>query len=262
MELPIYMIGIVFLFPQQIVPFVGGFVWLQVKVGAFHKWQNTSMETTRHLVSAGTKLVIDRAAFSVAISSDLTLIGLIIGAAAGAPYGIAQRLFAIPNLILGPLSDALWPVFARADSNGDHLWLRRSFLKLIFVITVISILTVSGISIFYKSIVATWLGQVLETDWLLISGAAVLSVLHVMVHSFIMLLRSMEFSGFLARTMLAMAIVKVFFSVLLIYWIGISGAVWGSVIAYISCLLIPYSICLFRALPNTRVPANKILGAT
>lgn len=257
---PIQIIAAAFLLPQSALPFLGGIVWLSRRAGGIYRWKSVNRQIARGLITEGWRLAINQAAFALASSSDLTLIGLIAGAAAGTPYGIAQRLFAVPHFALGTVSDALWPVFARADARGDIDWLSRFFPLLMCALTALVIPTAILVLWFYPEITTLWMRHNLPEDWLLVAGAAVMCVMQVLLHAMSVLLRAMRMTGFLAKTMIAMATFNVPLSAALIYWIGAAGSVWGSVIAYAFCLAIPQTIRLRRRFGDKLVSARPSSG--
>ena len=230
------------------VPFVGGLVWLLREDRNLLNIRNTSKSAFRKLAGEGGKLAVSQAAFSISNSSDMTLIAMFLGAASGAPYGIAQRLFSIPYLLIGTPADALWPVFARADANGQKYWLARSLLKLLSILTLSTAAVAGFLAYYYSSITHFWLGRSLDLNLSLIGGAATLCVLQIYVHITSIFLRSVELSGFLTKSMVLMALVNLPISVLLINYMGVAGAIWGSVISYSVCLLVPHSIRIWRVL--------------
>jgi Na+-driven multidrug efflux pump len=74
-----------------------------------------------------------------------------------------------------------------------------------------------------------------------------------------MLLNGANIIGFQATTSILMAVANVTISILLVQHIGVSGAVWGSVIAQFFCILIPdlwYVRRLLRRLTPTGADAS------
>lgn len=249
---PIYVVAGAFLGLQLLVPFAGGLLWLTIRLRGGLRWSYVDADVCRRLMRQGTTLTLHQAAFSLASQSDLVLIGLLKGPSAGTAYGIAQRLFAIPFLVLGTLADAMWPMFARAHARGSHGWLARSFVALVASLGVLSATAAATILLTYSDITRAWLGSDMPKDLPLIAGAAVICVLQVVLHVCSVLLQSLERTKFIAVAMLAMAIINVPVSAFLVSRWGASGAVWGSVIAYTFCLAIPYSMILRTLLKSGR----------
>lgn len=231
-----------FLLPQQVIPFLGSLVWILRTLPNHLDIRLLSLSTTLGLVKNASALATNQAAISIANNSDLFLIGTILGAPASSIHGIAQRLFSIPYLVIGTPADALWPVFAGADADGRREWLLRAFFKLFITLLILATISAILIFVFFSEITLLWLRQETILDWWLIAGAAVFCVLQVILHVTSIFFRSLNMNWFLTKTTLAMAITNLPISIALLHLIGVSGAIWGTVLTNISCVLVPHLI--------------------
>jgi O-antigen/teichoic acid export membrane protein len=231
-----------FLFPQLGVLLAGGALYLKRQGIAAVRVSRVDRATFAALFREGSKLALYQASFAIACQTDLLLIGVILGAGAGAGFAVAQRVFALPIMLGAALNTALWPVFARADADGHSVWLKSAFLRL----CAISVSSLSAIALClalaYQPLVSLWLGEPFHPDPLLIAGMAFWTAVTIAAHTCDILLRAQGAVGFITKCMFVMMLVNVPLSAELIRLIGPSGAIWGTVVAFAVCLLVPYVV--------------------
>lgn len=246
LKMPIYMLAVSFCAPQAGFMLVFG-NWVLVKQGVHpFSFCFTERIVIKDLANEGYKLAISQASYALANQTDLLLIGVILGAAAGTGYGVAQRIFAIPTLLTNALNQSIWPTYSQAAVEGRIDWVGQTFVKVLVSLLMVVGAVSAGLSIFYEQVVSFWLRQSLDVDWVLVTGMATLSVLTVIVSASGTLLRSLRQTGILAKLMVLMLAVNIPVSTFLIFMMGPAGAVWGTVSSYVVCLVIPYSILVPR----------------
>jgi O-antigen/teichoic acid export membrane protein len=259
-RLPIYWLAFFFLAPQMLTLLAGGALLLRREGISFYRPRDFSFVTFRHLFREGSKLAISQAAFAISTHSDLTLIGIIAGASSAATYGVAQRLFGIPVMFAGILNDALWPALSKADAEGRAEWVRGVFMKVLLITGFLMSVMAIILLIYYDKIVFLWLKQTVTSDWPMLSGFGVCMIINMIVHTSDALLKALRKTGTIAKAMSTMMLINVVLSFLLIHAIGAAGAIWGTVIAYIICLVIPYGQTIRRILWNP--PGTAVAAAT
>ncbi len=240
LEQPLYVLAAAFILGQHVTMAVLGSAILIANGIRFWSIADANQAVMADLAREGSKLAVNQASFSVATQSDLLLIGAISGAADGTGYGVVQRLFALPVLMSGIINDALWPAVSRADAQGDHVWVRRVFLKTLVGLAIATAILASLLGVFVNDIIEVWLGQRLDVDWLLVSGMVAWALMVAITRTSGMLLRAKRKTTLLSTAMTAMMVANVAVSIALIHQIGAAGAIWGTVIAYAICVLLPY----------------------
>ncbi|TIM41000.1 MAG: hypothetical protein E5Y55_25800 [Mesorhizobium sp.] len=209
------------------------------------------------------QFTVHQVSFALSSHTDLTLISIIAGPTASASYGIAQRLFGLPTMIIVAMNQAIWPVLADADRRGDILSVKRTYLLALGIFVPSGLVIAAVFSIFYDQILYFWLSQNVVTDRLLLIGMICWMTVTIFVHTTEMVLRARGNAPFLMRCMIAMLVVNLPVSVALIHLVGQAGAIWGTVIAFIPCLAIPYATMVrtqFRTAPATASSSKPLDG--
>ncbi|MER9651413.1 polysaccharide biosynthesis C-terminal domain-containing protein [Mesorhizobium sp. M0199] len=250
-------LAVAFLGPQYFLMIVGGGVKLYLSNVPVFSRTYFVRDKFFVMLHEGWKLALGQASFAIASHTDLTLISVVVGAAAAAPYGVAQRVFGVPIMFLSMGNDALWPALAKADANGESRWVRRAYLYTLVTMALTSMTAGIGIWFLYEPLTRLWLGTRVETDPLLLFGMAVYIVLTMVVHTTATLLRSMGMTTVLTRALVAMMLLNIPMSIALIYLIGSPGAIWGTIISYIVCLVIPFVKIIPPLLSQREAVDNK-----
>lgn len=249
---PLDILAISFLAPQYLLMLILGGAQLHFSGIPLFSRLYLMKDKFFMMLGEGWKLALGQASFAIASHTHLTLISVILGAAAAVPYGIAQRVFGVPIMFLTMGNDALWPALARADANGERLWVRRAFMHALIAMTVVSSVASIFIWLLYEPLTHFWLGVNVMTNPLLVSGMAVYVVINMIVHTNATLLRSTGKTTFLTRALIAMMLLNVPLSVLLIHFIGAAGAIWAIVISYVVCLMLPFAWKVPRLLADQK----------
>jgi len=84
-----------------------------------------------------------------------------------------------------------------------------------------------------------WVGDRVHPTLLLLIGLGTWTAMNTLNGPLAIILNGANIVGFQAACAISMAVVNVTCSIFLVQHIGVSGAVWGSVIAQIFCVLIP-----------------------
>lgn len=180
----------------------------------------------------------------IAFQSDNLIIARYLGAEAVAVYAVAFKLFSLPTIILSLFLNAMWPAYAEASSRGDKEWIYSTFCKsirfsAIIVFPLSFVLLIAG-----KWIIEKWVGPSFDPTWDLLIGLFFWSVLTIFGGNFAALLNGLGVIRFQVMTSVSMAVVNIIVSVWLVQLVGVSGAVWGSVLSLIFIIYLPTAIYL------------------
>jgi len=210
------------------------------------RWNLVDWGTGRKLGQIGFLFFVLQIAGAVAFSSDNLLASQILGPSAAARYSVAQRLFMLAPLFVGFVLTPLWPAYGEALTRGDKPWVRRTFLRSL----VGSIVAVGAVAIlltmFATPLFSFWVGSHLTPPLALSLGLATWSVVYIVGTAISVLLNAANVVAFQVVTSLLMAVTSVGLKVFLGGQIGIAGIIWGLVVAYCVCSLIPTAVYIRR----------------
>jgi O-antigen/teichoic acid export membrane protein len=194
--------------------------------------------------------------------TDNLIIAHYLGAAAVTPYSVTWRLFTYTMIFQMLAAPSYWPAYAEAFSRGDRAWVRRSF-RVNFRVTVASTLLLAlPLVVFGKWIIEKWAGPAAAPPSGLLIWMGIWSVIYAATCSqSLILASSSRLRGQMIYSISAAA-VNIALSVIFVKKIGITGAVLGTVAAYVLCILVPQWIEVERAIqdPHSDSPRNPDRG--
>jgi O-antigen/teichoic acid export membrane protein len=152
----------------------------------------------------------------------------------------------------------LWPAYGEAVARGDVPWLRRTVIR-----STLAGIAISGVSsvlllAFGNQVLRSWLGPVFDPPLALMLGMAIWAVLSTAGTSMAMLLNGATVIGFQVIVAITMATTSIVASIVLGQLFGLSGVIWGTVLAYVVCNAVPivwYVPRLLRRLERERADA-------
>lgn len=242
---PLPVLAAALLGPHLIVLAIGGVVYLAqsgLDIGPASLDRPALADFSRE----GAKLSLYQASFAISSQSDLLLIGLVLGASASAGYGIAQRAFSLPLMLAAAVNYALWPALAKADAAGRIEWVRRTYRRTLLATVGGAAAAALLLAAVYEPLVGLWLGKAVVGDPLVIAGMVCWTIVSTFVLASDTLLRARRATSFITRQMVLMMVVNIVTSVVLLHVIGPAGAIFGSVIGFVTCLMVPYVIAIER----------------
>ena len=198
----------------------------------------------KEIAGVGFLFLILQLSSAVGFESDNILIANILGASAVAEYAITMKLFLLLPAVASFALMPLWGAYSEAFASGDVAWVKATFLKSIklslFVSTPLALL----MAFMGDIIIKYWVGDSIHPSTGLIFGAALWAVLMTLGNALAMFLNAMNIVRVQVIISIAMATLNIFLSIFLIHRLGVEGAVYGSVIATLICIFIPYGFIL------------------
>jgi O-antigen/teichoic acid export membrane protein len=203
-------------------------------------------KTARQLARIGFLFFILQLAVAVAYQSDTVVAAAVISAEAATTYAVTLRVFMLVPSLIGLFLVALWPAYTEALARGDLGWVWRT-LRL-SVVAAAGLSAISSLVLFFASgwIIGLLTGEEVHPPALLVIGAAVWAVIQATFNAITMLMNAASIVRFQVIAASAMAISSVSLSILFAHLFGLSGIVWGTVVAYIVCSAVPVAIYLPR----------------
>ena len=183
---------------------------------------------------------------SLSFEIDAVLVSHIVGLRGTAELGVVNQMYLVATAFTGLLAAPLWPAFRDAAVRGDRTWIQRTMMRsLTFSLGLCLCLTIPIL------VLGGWAGELLAARKLVPSFAVLLAVffwtnLQAVGGVLAMLMNGLQVIRLQLVLSFLMTAVNLVLSLLLVQWIGVSGVIWGSIIAYVCCILIPYWILLPR----------------
>ncbi len=208
----------------------------------------TPVATRSSLFSSARFFFALQVAVAVGFAADQLVISSMLGAEAVATYAVPARAFAVVSTAVAVLVRPLWPAMTEAKATGDWRWAVRTFRRLLvavggFAVVASALLAALGPDVYARM----GRGEVAPT-WSLIIANALWAVLLAVGTAVGTVLNGLDIRKPLLVTAIAMAIANIAVSIALVGPLGVAGPVWGSVISYTVCVVLPLSIIVPRVL--------------
>jgi O-antigen/teichoic acid export membrane protein len=185
---------------------------------------------------------------AVAYTSNSLVIAQMMGAAAVATYAVPDRMFNVITIILQMLLTPLWPAYGEAIERGDHGWVRntlkKSFLISVSLASCLSLVLV----IFGPTIVQFWVGHVITVSPLLLIAFGLWKVVEAGGNSLAVFLNGANVVKMQVTLAILTAVTSLGLKIALVYYIGVSGVVWASLIAFTTFTAVPMAVMVPKLL--------------
>jgi O-antigen/teichoic acid export membrane protein len=242
----------------------GWFLFRRQRPWLMPRLADVDFRAGRGLLRVGSLFVVLQIAGLVAYSLDNVVIAQIMGADAVKQYAIPTKLFVLAPTLMSFVLIPLWPAYRESMARGDAAWVKRTLRRSIILASLVNIPSTVVLVLAGPWIIQIWVPALdLQPTMLLMLGLGTWTIMNSLNGPFAMLLNGANVIGFQATCAVFMAIANVTISILLVQRIGVSGAVYGSVIAQIVFILIPniwYLRRLLRRLatsPSDATPASS-----
>jgi len=211
---------------------------------------------TKNLFAVGGMFFVLQISGAIQAQADNVLIANMLGAGAVTDYAICMKLFLMVPMLFGLLLTPLWPAYREAFAGGDMQWVKRIFLKSMRWALLLSIPAAFVLMILGKKIIELWVGQDSIPSTGLMAGCGIWMIFCTVGGALAALFNAMQLIKIQISATIFTAVLNVILSIYLIQMHGVAGAVFGSVIAWFFCTLIPYSIAVRKILINQNEAIN------
>jgi O-antigen/teichoic acid export membrane protein len=191
------------------------------------------------LLHTGSLFVVLQIVVAAAFSSDNLILTHILGTAAVAQYAVAQRLFFVAPILVGLAVAPLWPAYGEALARADRRWVRHTLRYSLGFSILASAVPALGLILLAPVVFSTWVGHQLVPPISLTVALALWSVMYSVGTAIAMLLNAANILRFQVYIASAMAVSSIFLKIYMTNIYGISGVVWGTVVAYGLFSLLP-----------------------
>jgi O-antigen/teichoic acid export membrane protein len=232
----------------------GWFLFRHQRRWLMPRFRDVHLGTARPLLKTGSFFLVLQLTGLVAYSLDNVVIAQIMGSSAVQEYAVPTKLFGLAPTLLSYVLVPLWPAYREALARGDGGWVARTLRRSITLAALINIPSSLFLVVAGPLIIGIWTPTLhLHPTTLLLVGLGTWTIMNTLNGPFAMLLNGANVVGFQAACSTLMAIANVAISIYLVQRIGVSGAVYGSVISQLFFILIPevwYVRRFLRRLPR------------
>lgn len=206
------------------------------------RYSDVSRNAVKHVARTGVLFLILQLVTAVAYASDNLVIAQLLGASAVTDYAIPEKLFSLIAMAVAMMLAPLWPAYGEALACGDMSWVRRAFGRsLLVALSVSSVLSV-GLAIAAPTLLSIWVGHPVDPPFLLLIGLALWKVIEAGGNAVAMLLNGAN----IVRPQIIIAVLTgvcaFILKIVLVGHIGVSGAVWATIIAFCLIGIVPLAM--------------------
>ena len=205
------------------------FGWL--RPWAFPTWSGWNPDAARMVLRTGIMFLILQVTTVFLSTVDNLIITQVLGPEAVTQYAIPMRLFLLVVSVAAMFVTPLWPAYGEALARGDVKWVKSTvshslgYSLLIFGPVALSLATFGHI------IVRIWVGPLVQPTYTLLFGMATWTILAVFGNAIAMFLSGINLLRFQVVVSVLMAIANLVLKVIFAKAFGLSGVIWGGVLA-------------------------------
>jgi O-antigen/teichoic acid export membrane protein len=213
-----------------------------------------SRAVAERILTAGFFFLVLQVTYAIGYQTDSLVLAQILGPNSVTVYSVTSKLFTILPSVFGLAMVPLWPAYGEALARGDVRWVRKTLRRSILIGVAILLPLNICLIFFSKLLIRMWVGPEVVPSLLLLVGLAFWAVLATGVSApLAMFLNGTGVIRLQALLSVFMAIANLLLSIYLTRRIGISGVIYGSILAQIAVILIPFALYLPRLMSNVQV---------
>jgi O-antigen/teichoic acid export membrane protein len=214
------------------------------------RWNQASFTWAAKIFRIGIMFFFLQITVALAFTSDNLVAAQVLGPEAVAQYSVAYRMFSVAMLMATLLSGPLWPAYGEALARGDILWVKRTLIRSLVITFFIAGIPSLFFVILGPWIMRLWVGSAITVSFLVLLGLGIWATIFAVGNAL-----SMFFNGAnILRFQVICGLITGFCALAAKIWlaqtIGLPGIIWGTIMAYIVCAVLPYSIYAKRLLSN------------
>jgi O-antigen/teichoic acid export membrane protein len=237
-------------FGAIVATLVNGWLLFREHPWLFPTWHAFRGSSANKIFKIGLMFLVLQCAFAVSYSSDNIVIAQVLGAVAVAMYAVPQKLFSFVSILVGMGVAPLWPAYGEAIARGDVTWVRRAFLRSLWLTLAIAVPLCALLALAAPWILRVAMGKALQAPMSLLIVLAIWGVVNSVSVVVAMLLNGA--GGLKSQTFLVVvvSICNLALSVLLTQRVGVMGVCLGSIIAQLLIAFPAYAVLVPRLFAN------------
>jgi O-antigen/teichoic acid export membrane protein len=201
---------------------------------------------TRKIVETGFLFFIVQVAAAAAFSADSLILAHWIGPKAVAQYAIVYQMFFFGPIMLSMFLNALWPAYGEAIVRGDSQWIRTTFWRSIAIGLIVNVPYALVLMFAGNTVLHLWVGNTITVSFIVLAAFAIWTMMNSFNGAIAVFLNGANAMKFQAVCSAVMACVNLLISIILTKIVGLSGVIWGSIIAQAIVVIIPSAIYISR----------------
>jgi O-antigen/teichoic acid export membrane protein len=217
------------------------------------------LSAVRSLLHTGLLFLTLQIAMAVAFESDAIVLAQILGAGAVTLFAVPFKLFMVAPILLSFLLTPFWPAYTEALTRGELAWARLALRRTLVVAAAVSVPLSATLVLFGVQLVHLWVGDSVTPPLSLRLALGLWTIVLSFGGCFAMFLNGMGAMRFQAVCAGAMMVVNLALSITLTIAVGVSGVIWGSLIAYTALVLVPAAVYTQRSFRQREPVAGIVL---
>ena len=183
---------------------------------------------------------------ALGFQSDNIVIAQVLGADQVAQYAVPAKLFSLAPMMLSFALTPLWPAYGEAISRGDLWWVRKTFVRSVILGFAVNLVPALLLVAFGNRVLGIWVGHQVHASNLLLVGLGAWAVANSLNGPIAMLLNGAGVIAFQVACNVPMGVFNLAASIFLAQRLGVSGVVYGSLLATVLCIHLPVLFYLPR----------------
>jgi O-antigen/teichoic acid export membrane protein len=202
----------------------------------------------RLLLRASAAFFILQLCAVVSFNSDQLVVARVLGPLAVAEYAVPAKAFAILLAVSAATTTAMWPAFLEAVARHDLRWVRSETQRIVGLVGMGGLAFGVALVVIGPWALSTWVGGGYDPDRSLLAAFACWGLVYVVANVLGFILLSLGSLRWLVGLSVLNTIVNVGASIALTRRLGVSGAVWGSLLSYVVVMAIPLCLLVRRGI--------------
>jgi O-antigen/teichoic acid export membrane protein len=220
--------------------------WFVVREKLVVSSKEVSPALVRRLLQSGRLFVFLQTAAVVNYEVDNLVVAHIRGPVSVTTFATTSRIYAAIIALSGVFFTPLWAAFSEAAAEHDIAWIRNAYRRAIRVGATVGLPLAVVLAFLVKPVVHIWTRGIVHAPLSLTVALSMWLVIYLVNQPQAMLLNGLHEERFQLKITAATVAANVGLSIWLTTVIGVSGPIWGTVIAQVFCALIPATIHLAR----------------
>jgi O-antigen/teichoic acid export membrane protein len=204
--------------------------------------------TMRTLLNSGWSLFLIQIAGVVVFGSDNLVVSHYLGASEVTPYSVAWRLVGVAAILQSLLFPALWPAYAEAYARSDYNWIRGAFRFTLRASILLNLGCLILVVSWGRILIRIWAGAAAVPSYALLLAMALWALISGVMSAESCLLAALNQTREQAVLSVVAAAANILLSILMVKRVGSVGVILGTILSYLSILLIPQSLMVRRLL--------------
>ena len=212
------------------------------------KFTNVDSIVARKIFTIGGMFFVLQIAGAIQDQAGNVIIANILGAAAVTNYAICMKLFLVVPMLFGLILTPLWPAYREALAGGDMRWVKHVFVKSLRWALLISVPSAFVLVMLGKNIIELWVGPDVVPSINLLIACGIWMIVSILGSAASMLVNALQLITPQIIASILASTVNIFVTIWLIPRVGVVGAIYGTVVAYLLCVVPIYFVVLLKAL--------------